>query len=1181
MKCLINNVEVVVQNGETVISTLDETLDNGTLDLCLCNLENSIKPDSKVSIIDDQNNKYLFVVVKDEVKLASKNPLSYIHNIAFTQNTRVLSKPQLRNTVFSQPAKPKIDIKYAQTFKNVPTADNMSAYASFYQEAKQLFNKQKVNLAYITFEIDKWIINTYTTTRPTATKKNFVIRQGTSTLSRISFDLLKDGIIYRSYSYTNVNNGSKLYLPIASFQGGSTYSIANVVIASNSTDESVSDNDRFSVRISLSLETYYYSLYDILYITNEQMKLNEIDETSSVLAPTIEIKKEYVSSSSGYAVYFRIKNNNAITSSVSYSATGSFTASGVIELAANTYSGYILLGLGAAYENGVVTAFSYNSNGISEEVSEIWSISTAILPPSLSWETSSTYGDKWVLTNTNAYTITAYYKFWKEGLDELSYTSVVLTSGQVIKGDGYYKNCRCYYKTYATNDKGQTSAVDSGVRVCGTLPKLTSPRINSVVVLTGSTTYVIKVGVTNPNSVSVNVLMKINNNYFLNVGTLAANSSGEFKGNELQSYGTSGTLNVYFTADNYIDSDETSSPWVFGYYRLTVYYYKDGVIDSTLTAGYDIYPETTVYPSDYIIPIDGYIYQDSVPADSFTMTGATSIQMNYVIGTSTNILSVGAEGGVTEVEVGKTLQLYGYNETTDPNHTTPLTGVTFTSSNSAIISIDSNGLATGVSRGNIIVTAAKTDYTLSSKTYYLASDYFYDLILNYYKNGSIDSSLTNSYHLRSDTSINPDTYKETLTDYTFINSSPSAKFTLTQTTTIKYYYGSTYYLTEYFYETGTTTSIYATQTIPCVYGDIVNPVSDIKTIDHYLYAQTVMTDAQVTNSDITGNTSITIDSTTRFIYYYGYTMADGSLSGVYDSKTTNDITALFNGEINIDNYSKVHIRVSFDSTYVESKSTQLTHTSVVGTLTKFTISNLIATINGSTGATSGFGGGNFSTSGGTLYIFDNEGGSIGGITYSMTEKPTLTKPTLFQVDNNTTSCIVRFRNTNSVAVNLSGSYVGDDGVSTSIDYPNIGDGSAYDLTINWASGISFYDISCYFRANGYYDSAVATMTITLPTQTVDTTTCVGNVVAESNGDGTYRGKLTIINNSKGTIKATITNVDLQQETIPWATDQKTILPGATGTWYSSQDIDGGFIDYNFDATLIDEKGTGYNLNYTN
>ena len=568
MKVLINGIEVKVQNGFNIKSTLDETLDSGVLEMSICNLSHSIAPDTSLVVVDDQSVKHNFLIAKDEVSLASKNPLSYKHTISYVQNTRILSKTQVRNTVFSQPATPLLKIKFARTLTNNTTATTMSASNYSYSEKKGLFEKQKVSLAFFTFDFAKWVIKDYTTTGPVQSGKNFNIEQSGITLSHISFDVLKNEVVLHSYAFDNVKETDKLYVDKSIFESGNTYSIGNLVVNSFSTNSSDTDNDRYSVAVILNLETYFYSLYDILNILNEQIKKNEIDDTKLVLAPTIEIKKEYVSSSSGYNVYFRIKNNNAITSSVSYSATGSFTANGIISVGANAYSEYFLLGLCVAYENGSVSAFSYNENGISATTTQVWSISNAVVPPVLSWTTDTTYGDKWVLTNSNAYDITAYYKFWAEGSDEPSYSNKAMVSGEVLNGTTYFYNKKVYYKYYATNSNGEQSEIIEDYRICGTLAKLTEPTIEILSVVETDATYLITAKITNVNQNIVKCFAKIDSNSFLEKGDIAAsdgttNGTATYTFNETKTYGTNGTITAYFTADNRLQSDNSSVPWEF------------------------------------------------------------------------------------------------------------------------------------------------------------------------------------------------------------------------------------------------------------------------------------------------------------------------------------------------------------------------------------------------------------------------------------------------------------------------------------------------------------------------------------------------------------------------------------------------------------------------------------------
>ena len=62
----------------------------------------SYAPLQSVTLTTDDNEEICFVLVSDKVDLVSLNPLKYKHTLTCSQNTRLLSKHIVRNSVISQ-----------------------------------------------------------------------------------------------------------------------------------------------------------------------------------------------------------------------------------------------------------------------------------------------------------------------------------------------------------------------------------------------------------------------------------------------------------------------------------------------------------------------------------------------------------------------------------------------------------------------------------------------------------------------------------------------------------------------------------------------------------------------------------------------------------------------------------------------------------------------------------------------------------------------------------------------------------------------------------------------------------------------------------------------------------------------------------------------------------------------
>ena len=87
-----------------LIETFDESLDNFSCIIKLTNVDTPFEPDTlcKLELTD---KTLLFIVATDEVQLVSRSLQYYQHNLTLVQNTRLLSKHLVRNSVFSQPAR--------------------------------------------------------------------------------------------------------------------------------------------------------------------------------------------------------------------------------------------------------------------------------------------------------------------------------------------------------------------------------------------------------------------------------------------------------------------------------------------------------------------------------------------------------------------------------------------------------------------------------------------------------------------------------------------------------------------------------------------------------------------------------------------------------------------------------------------------------------------------------------------------------------------------------------------------------------------------------------------------------------------------------------------------------------------------------------------------------------------
>ena len=104
MTIYINGHEVTAHVLPADTPTLDETLETFSFALEFNDKPMPYAPCQKVQVITDLNEKINLFLVTDQVELVSSCPLKYKHNITCVQNTRVLSKHLVKNSVFSTPA---------------------------------------------------------------------------------------------------------------------------------------------------------------------------------------------------------------------------------------------------------------------------------------------------------------------------------------------------------------------------------------------------------------------------------------------------------------------------------------------------------------------------------------------------------------------------------------------------------------------------------------------------------------------------------------------------------------------------------------------------------------------------------------------------------------------------------------------------------------------------------------------------------------------------------------------------------------------------------------------------------------------------------------------------------------------------------------------------------------------
>lgn len=144
--------------------TFDETLETFSFILKATRTAEPFAPMQKVDVelynTTTETSEHIYlVIVNDSVETFSLNPLLYKHSITCVQNTRVLSKHLVRNSVFSQPANTYKKSFNAQSQGAIPVAGGstaLSGYGNRYitnvdqaSEKLTLTSKEKIKSSYL------------------------------------------------------------------------------------------------------------------------------------------------------------------------------------------------------------------------------------------------------------------------------------------------------------------------------------------------------------------------------------------------------------------------------------------------------------------------------------------------------------------------------------------------------------------------------------------------------------------------------------------------------------------------------------------------------------------------------------------------------------------------------------------------------------------------------------------------------------------------------------------------------------------------------------------------------------------------------------------------------------------------------------------------------------------------
>lgn len=307
----VNDNLVNIQSNAAFLSTQDESLDTGTLVLEWNNMPNALLPQTKFKIVDTDNNEtWNFIIKRDEVELIQRGNIQiWQHNLTVEQNTSGLSKKVIRDSNFIQPVQNKVLtihshgyllVKYnttAQQFQtdgimHLPLKSYNPDTVGYYRNRILIEDREKISGAVVKVEsCTQRFLNIATT----MTQRMIMTRtveqisyqnHGRIPLSLKMYNAPTGGSLINSYDFYVEEGQEYAYLGDDAYMGDGWYELQydGDIYFSNLTQDEIrftrNTQDIFDdtyypsvlgmISIEMKLNTYYYSLWDILNILRKQ-----------------------------------------------------------------------------------------------------------------------------------------------------------------------------------------------------------------------------------------------------------------------------------------------------------------------------------------------------------------------------------------------------------------------------------------------------------------------------------------------------------------------------------------------------------------------------------------------------------------------------------------------------------------------------------------------------------------------------------------------------------------------------------------------------------------------------------------------------------------------------------------------------------------------------------------------
>lgn len=267
-----------------LIETFDESLDNFSCIIKLTNVDTPFEPDTlcKLQLTD---KTLLFIVATDEVQLISRSSQYYQHNLTLVQNTRLLSKHLVRNSVFSQPARRYERAMYGYYCDGF--GDKANIRASLFNVA--LDRKRKLEKSQ-TFKV---IINPYVLFNSnykynyTSLSQFEYTTDGGATWYSLAEETVHIDITLTLYSgekkyqfvsvlAKNVIFGQPIYVDLTTSDSNIQSISFEISFGNNLIIRPIVYNEQYymscNLLATLEVKTYYFTMYDIIQTLKKQTK---------------------------------------------------------------------------------------------------------------------------------------------------------------------------------------------------------------------------------------------------------------------------------------------------------------------------------------------------------------------------------------------------------------------------------------------------------------------------------------------------------------------------------------------------------------------------------------------------------------------------------------------------------------------------------------------------------------------------------------------------------------------------------------------------------------------------------------------------------------------------------------------------------------------------------------------